>query len=366
MKKPKIVFYCSWGGFGHVARSFSIISQLPKGGRYVVATPEDWPFNEPSKNFHYQKLHKPKSRIRLYGEELKVQNYIKNANDTEGYKKHLHQFINLLEKESPDLVLVDNPAEVSLISKILGYKTAVMYESLDTDDLRWRMAWKSADILVTPYTKSFMETIKFPHIEKADCVGGFSRFEANQDALKTSQKEAKERLGWDLSRDYIVMTLGKGETAESLILKIIDNLKTKKEIILLYPNPGKKIKELEGRISNLKVTGGVFEEMYLYLAAADFIITGAGYNSVMEAFLYRKPTVSIPLSNIYNEQILKAKALDKMGALKYVNPDKPERINKALKWLRKEKNKKKMSKAQKEMVDKKGAKRAAETLIKNI
>lgn len=366
MKKPKIIFYCSWGGFGHVARSYSIISQLPKNGRYVVATPEDWPFKKPNKNFSYKKLHKPKSRIRFEGEELIVQDYEKGAQDREGYKKHLHQFIDLLKKESPDLVVVDNPAEVSLVSKILGYKTAVMYESLNTDDLRWRMAWKSADLLLAPYSESFLKAANFPYKEKALSSGGFTRFEANKKAKSITKKKAREKLNLP-QKETVLITVGKGETAKELIKKMLTGLSgLSSQLLLAYPDPDEDIISLAQNNENLKIISGVFEEMYLYLVAADQIVTGAGYNSVMEAFYFRKPTVSIPLSNIYNEQIFKAKTLSKMGALSYVDPDQPEKVAQKLEELKDEKNKRRMIKAQKEMVDGKGAKRAAQILIKNI
>ncbi|MGM0438943.1 MAG: glycosyltransferase [Patescibacteria group bacterium] len=366
-KNIKIVFYCSWGGFGHVARSYSIISKLPKEGSYTVATPEDWPFKKPNKNFKYKKLHKPKSRIRLEGEELIVQDYEEGAQDVKGYKKHLHQFIDLLKQEDPDLVVVDNPAEVSLITKILGYKTVVMYETLNTNDLRWRMAWKSADKLLAPYPEEFLKEIDFPYLENTYCSGGFTRFESNPESKKITQEKAREKLNLSSEEKYILITVGKGETAKSLIKKMLSNLaQVDYKLLLAYPNPDQEIKNLVQKYNKLEVISGVFEEMYLYLISSDIIVAGAGYNSVMEAFSFQKPTISIPLSNIYNEQIFKAKIFSKLGALSYVDPDNPELVYDRIKELEKKNNAEEMIKIQKRIVDGSGSKRAADKLVELI
>ena len=66
----KILFYCSWGGFGHVARAYAVIKELPKNGKYFVATPEKWPFQKPNKNFKYINLPTPQSRNRFEGEKV--------------------------------------------------------------------------------------------------------------------------------------------------------------------------------------------------------------------------------------------------------------------------------------------------------
>ncbi len=317
MKKPNIVFYCSWGGYGHVARVYPIISNLPAEGKYTVATPEDWPFEKPNKNFTHEKIHRPKSRIRFKGEDIIVQNYEKDANDTKGYNEHLHAYISVLERERPDLVVVDNAAEVAIFSKILGYKTVVMYETLDTDDLRWRLAWSNTDLVLSPYPKSFLEKINFPYIKNSYCAGGFTRFEGKKEVEETTSAKAREKLGLDTDKFIILISVGKGETAKHLVRKMITGLKSVKgdQILLLYPNPDDELKSIIKEDERMKIVSGVYDEIYLYLRAVDVIVTGAGYNSVMEAISFGKPTVAIPLDVLFNEQIFKAKVLSELGAL---------------------------------------------------
>ncbi len=350
-----------------MARAYSIISKLPAEGKYTVATPEKWPFKDPNKNFTYRKLHRPKSRIRFRGEEIIVQDYEKGATDIEGYKKHLHAFIALLKKENPDLVVVDNPAEVSLFTKILGYKTVVVYESLDTNDLRWRLAWKSVDKVLAPYPKKFLEKAKFPYLYNTYCTGGFTRFESIKKAKEKTKEEAKKELHLSPDKKYILITIGKGETAKSLIKKILQNTKeTEYEFLLLYPHPDKELKKIAEKRSDLRIISGVYDEMYLYFLIAELIITGAGYNSVMEVCYFQKPAIAIPLSTIYGEQMFKAKTLSKIGAVKFVDPEKIHTVPRKIEELKNKESIKKMTKAQKEVVDGKGAERAAGELLKII
>jgi predicted glycosyltransferase len=265
------------------------------------------------------------------------------------------------------LVVVDNPAEISLFTKVLGYKTVVMYETLNTDALRWRMAWKSADQILAPYSEDVLQETDFSYLDNTFCAGGFTRFESNKKAKEITQKKAKEKLKLDIDKKQILITVGKGSAAKSLIEKMISNLtEVDYQLLLAYPNPDQEIISLCEKCKNLEIISGVFEEMYLYLAGVDLIVTGAGYNSVMEAFYFQKPTVSIPLSNIYNEQIFKAKILSKLGALSYVDPDHPEMVYEKIKELEDSEKVEKMKSVQKQMVDGKGSKRAADKLIKLI
>lgn len=365
-KKPNIVFYCSWGGFGHIARAFSIISQLPPEGKYTVATPEKWPFEDPNKNFNYIKLPEPDSRIRFKEEDIIVQDYKEGAQDIKGYKEHLHSYIEVLKKEDPDLVVVDNPAEVSLFTKILGYKTVVIYESLDTNDLRWRLSWKNMDKVLAPYPKIFLKEADFPYLKNTYCAGGFTRFE-KKEIKEITKEKARKKVNLNPKEKYILLTVGKGNKAKKNIRKIVQNLnKIDYTLLLLYAEPDKEIKNIAKEYENLKVISGVYENIYLYLISVDIIITGAGYNSLMEACYFRKPTIAVPISRIYGEQMFKAEILSKIGALEFIDPENINSISQKIEKLTKKEEVKKMIKKQKKVVDGKGSKRAADKLIQII
>jgi len=364
--KPNIIFYCSWGGLGHVARACAIIKNLPNQGAYTVATPERWPFSNPSKNFRHIKLPEPKSRIRLDKENLIVQNYTPKANDIEGYKKHLHAFIKSLRETNPQLVVVDNPAEISIITKILGYKTVVIYESLNTTDLRWRLGWKNVDKILAPYPKQFLTQSKFPYLKNTYCSGGFTRYDGEP---IPDQVKAKNKISFNKNKKHVLVTVGKGRKSEKIIKKILkatSNLNY--QIVILYPEKSKAISKITKQYPRCIQINNVYDKIKLYLSTADIIITGAGYNSVMESCYFRKPTIAIPLERIYNEQLNKAKIMSDLGAVEFIKPGDLD--SKTIKQkISKFENKKELGrikKSQKKIVDGQGAQRAAEMLTKLI
>jgi len=368
-KEPNILFYCSWGGFGHVARSYSIISKLPENGKYTVVTPEKWPFEKPNKNFYYKKIHEPKSRIRLNEENLIVQDYEKGANDKEGYKKHLHEYIETLKDTDPDLVVVDNPAEVSLITKMMGYKTVVIYESLETEDLRWRLSWKNMDKVLAPYPKSFLKKAKFPYLENTFCSGGLTKYDERK---KPTKEEAIEEIGLNKEKEYLLLTVGKGRKSQKIIQKVIKGVRNLNyEVLLMYPREDDFTKKMSKSYSHCHHVSNVYDKMNLYLSAVDVIVTGSGYNSIMEACYFRKPTIAVPLERIYKEQLFKAKILSDMNAIEFINPKKinEKSLTEKLKILDDKKKVKVMKKSQEKIVDGQGSRRAANmltNLAKNI
>ncbi len=58
------------------------------------------------------------------------------------------------------------------------------------------------------------------------------------------------------------------------------------------------------------------------LAGSDALITTAGYNSAVDALSYAKQTLMAPRMSMRQEQILRARALNEIGAVKMFDPNK--------------------------------------------
>lgn len=362
MNKLNIFFYCS-GGFGHIARAFSIIKKLPSKGIYTVATSEKWVFPKLPPGFNYASLPKLKSRIRFKNEEIVIENYIKRANDILGYRKHLYKFFFHLKKINPQLVVVDMPVEIFLFSKFLGYKTVIVYESLKTNELRWRLVWKNADKILAPYPKEFLEKASFPYLKKTFFSGGICRYDGEKIVPK---ERARKILGLKQTQNYILITVGKGVESEKIIKKICSFTKgLGYQVLLIYPKKSPFTSEITNNFSHVKPVIGVFEKINLYICASDLIITGTGYNSIMEAFYFRKPVLTIPLKRIYDEQGFKAEILSKMDSVVWVKPSNLTLNNfrKAFAKLSEKTTLERMKRAQEKIIDGMGSKRAAEFLV---
>jgi uncharacterized protein (TIGR00661 family) len=362
----KILFYCSWGGFGHVARAYAVIKELPKNGKYFVATPEKWPFQKPNKNFKYINLPTPQSRNRFEGEKLILQKYDPSAKDASGYQKHVHEYINVLQKTKPDLVVVDNPAEIAIITKLLGYKTVSVYETLDTNDLRWRLVWGNVDKILVPYPKSFLNIAKFKYLNNAFCAGGYTRFDS---VKKVDKQKARKELGLEKNSKYIAVTVGKGRSSEDTIEKICKATKDfDYKVLMLYPSNTKAIKNIVKKYLHCIHINTTSNKILSYLTASDMIISGAGYNSVMEVFYIQKPVIFIPLERVYNEQGFKTKSISKLGAAVILKTKEITKNNlqKTISNFQNKKFVKKMLQAQKSIADGKGSSRAANELVRLI
>lgn len=355
----KILFYCSWGGFGHIARAYAV-SRFLENNKVYVASAQPWIFSKP-KYLKYIKLNEPYSRFRFEGEKIVLQNYLESSNDVAGYRKHLLAYLNLLDKIKPDVVVVDNPAEIAIFTKMLGYKTCIVYETLETDDLRWRLAWKNADKILIPYPKQFPVSLKFNYWDNTFISGGYTRFEGNNKTIDKWLARKKYHIPED--KNVLLLTVGKGNKARNVLDKVIPELSDKFFALLPIFTPTKADRQLEKRFANLKIVANVTDLSEYYLIA-DVVVTGSGYNSVMEAFEHRVPVIAFALERIYGEQISKATILEQMGAIKYLdfnNNNWRKQLIDFINELTTNKNVD-MIRAQEKIVDGTGARKTAEML----
>ncbi|MCX6808391.1 MAG: glycosyltransferase [Candidatus Berkelbacteria bacterium] len=358
----KILYYCGWGGFGHIARAYSIAKFLDFAEVTVISA-EKWIFPK-LPNLEYVEMSEPKSRFRLDGEKIILQNYGEKS-DAIGYRKHLFEFFDLLKKIEPDLVIIDNPAELAIYAKMLGFKTLIVYETLKSEDLRWRLAWDNVDKIIVPYTKEFALDLNFKHEDNALFAGGYTRFEDDE----RNRKQARIDLKILDNEKLILLAVGKGkgggEVAEAIASKI-SKLK-KYRIIFPYFVPDVWLSEFQQLYPTIEVVSGK-TDLSPYLAAADIFIGGAGFNTLMEACQFQVPAIFLPLDRIYGEQYNKAKTIARLGAGRMVMTTSRGwlgQIEKEIKDLCNPKVAAKMREAQRRIVDDHGARRVVH-FIKEI
>lgn len=296
-----------------MARSDAAIFHLNKEGHEVILASKEkaWPFTEYS-NFKYVCLPDVNVRTRFYGDEIKTQVWHGEDKNLAPYREHLKVFFALLDKENPDVVVVDSTPEVMLMVKLLGFKTVYVYETMEMkpNELRFDLAWKNADKIVFPYPEYFAEELGFSY-PQAEYCSGYTRIENLGAKIDSREK------------DNILIAFGKGEKTEH----VLDTIMT--EVLKKYKN----VSMLSGGIDVEKYSkypikfvatdqGSVVEA----LEKSDIYICGAGYNTIMEALYLRKRIVAIPLERPYNEQIIKAEIFARHKALRMILPEDAERI----------------------------------------
>lgn len=349
-KKPKIVYYTTAYGYGHVVRGNSIAKAIADRADIHMISGIDIIF-ELSKNIVYHQIDELKGWAKIDREIYYYQDG-KRSNDTPSgeyikqYRMHFKKFVDLVCKIDPDLVVIDVTPEFAIYSRLLGYKTVEMLLTGKKDDLRTEISYSSVDHIVVPYPKGFIDVSYWPEKvrNKMFYSGAFSRF----DGLKiTSKEQAKAKISAKQGKKLIVCAFGRGDLDNEVVKKI-----------------NELAKEQEFSNCEFKLLQDV-KNVEDYLNAADCVISGAGDNTVAENAYFKVPMILIPLVRSYGEQTSKAEALEKMGAAKMVLENeiqsklKPE----LLKLLDDQEYIEKSREAQLKFVDGKGAERIADKII---
>lgn len=339
----KILFYATYGGYGHIARDFGIAKYLTDNCEVHVASGMNCPFQTPNIEFH--KLPEIPA-IFCLDKPIRFTEFYSGTEGPKQYRQHMLEFIQLANKLDPDLIVIDVTAEFAIYSKMMGFKTAMVYITGRRDDLRHQVAYSSVDNILVPYPEGFTDVSYLPGEvrKKMFFSGGFSRFDGDQ---RLSNEEAKQKIGLKKDNFLIICSAGKGDFAQRLYKifeDITGDLSDITSVTLKGSEPEKQVK--------------------LYLSAADLAITGAGDNTVMENCYYQIPMIVVPLERPYCEQLIKAENLEKFG-IPYIDGKRLNKSNLMDLINRIKMNEKlqlKMRQSESKIVDGKGAWRMANFL----
>lgn len=353
----KILFYCSGNGFGHIARVFSVVKFL-NNCQIVICSPQDWIFG-PLPNLKFVKLEQPKSYYKFTDKGVERDDQ-RDIDDTESFRKYFGHYIKTLLGEKPNFVVVDLNAEIASVTKLLGFKTLIMYETLKTNDFQVEFAWQNADAILVPYSKSFTENLNYRFADKSFFSGAFSRYEGEKFPARV---DSRESLGIKDNEVTCLITMGKARLGESVIPQIIESVINRSNFrtYFLYYSKDDWIESLQKLFPSLKV---IFAKTDIrqYYSAADLVLSGAGYNTVTELFEAQVPAILFPLERDFDEQVNKAKTIESLGAAEIVdlnNRDWESQFNKKINHLIKPDVSKRMKDSQEKIVDGHGAERMA-------
>lgn len=279
------------------------------------------------------------------------------------FRLNLTGLINTLLNFDPTIAIVDIGAELTFLTKLLGYPVAYMCETFiwKKTPLRWRFALENADLLLVPYPKN-MYTLPKQYRHKAVYTGPVSKSELVKVPTK---KQAKKLIG--IKEKLIVVNAGGG----------LDGYPIFKAAIKAYPLIRKKVKArmliLEGlkfpekykpeikklAKENKVIVKGFVPEILPYFKAADLAIASTGYNIVMELCSLAIPTIFLPLKRIYDEQLYKAKKIKELSLGDYSDLNPRNVAKKAIELLTNKERYNKIILNCKNLIDNKGGYRAA-------
>lgn len=372
--KSSILYFASWNSFTHVGCAYNLAKSMPDVLFHVV-TAEKWPFHKLD-NVIYHRIFRPNCAMR-FSEKFFLHHYPyeKELADINKYRKHFFAYTKWLQQINPNLVIVDTTLEIALLSKFMGYPTCVFYETWDSNNLRHRVTWENVDSILVRYPKEFIEKIEIRISPKMFFSGGVSKFDLYDEM--PSKEKSMEVLGLKKGYKEKIITMLSSSQPQAIpqakryfrtICSVLNSFEGAKSYVL-YPKEDAIIKSLKRKYKNIDFIVGVYNQVNHYLSLSDVVITGAGLGATMESCYFRVPMLLIPVPWAFNEQMVKASALENMGAAKLVSP---MTMNESLirseiqELLVNQELREKMKEKQRIMIDKRGYKRLSRHLNKML
>ena len=302
------VLFCGGGTAGHVNPAIAVaqtVMRNSKENKIAYVATENGIENE---LVEFKKYH-----IDVIGMKGKLS--IKNLTFISKQIKAIEKCKEIIKEFRPDIVFGTGgyaTYPVIVAAKKLGVKT-VLHESNVIPGKAIQALEKKADKILV----NFEESKKyFKHKNKIFRTGNPLR-----NGFEMCQKEkAKDILGLK-GKNVILCTSGSlgAERVNNAMLEIVDILIRHRKDTYLVWSTGKKEyarvkKMLDGkslRHLNNVIVNDYFQNISLYMAASDIVISRAGAMTISELAALKKASILIPSPNVTNNhQYLNAKALE--------------------------------------------------------
>ena len=302
MSKYKIIM-TGGGTAGHVTPNIALIPSLKEKGfeiKYIGS------------KTGIEKEIIEKNNIPYFGiSSGKLRRYfdVKNFSDPFKVLKGVFEARRIISKEKPD-VIFSKGGFVSVPVVIAAYMKnvpVVAHESDITPGLANKLASPFCDKLCV----TFRESLKYVKGDKGVLTGSPIR----EEILKGSKLKGLSRCGF-LGKKEVLFIMGGSlgsKVLNDVIRNNIDILVDEFDIIHIC-GKGNVNEALEGKKGYIQFEY-VNQELPDLMAAADYIISRAGANSIFEFLALKKPTLLIPLSRKASrgDQILNAESFKKEG-----------------------------------------------------
>ena len=302
MKKYKIIM-TGGGTAGHVTPNLALVSRLEKEGfeiKYIGSLDGIEKEIIQKNNIPYYSI--SSGKLRRYFD-------VKNFTDPFKVLKGVFQAKKILKKEKPDVIFskggfVTVPVVIAATMKKIP---VVAHESDMTPGLANKLASPFCDKLCV----TFRESLKYIKDNKGVLTGSPIR----EEILMGSKEKGLRICGFTGNKEVLFVMGGSlgSVVINNAIYDNIDELLKKFDIIHICGkgNINTGLKDKKG----YKQFEFVDKELPDLMAAASYIVSRAGANSIFEFLALKKPTLLIPLSKKASrgDQILNANSFKKEG-----------------------------------------------------
>lgn len=302
MSKYKIIM-TGGGTAGHVTPNLALIPKLKEKGfeiKYIGS------FNGIEKEII------EKNNIPFFGISCgKLRRYFDVKNFTDPFKimKGVIQSIRIISKEQPDIIFSKGGfvAVPVVIAASMKKIPVVAHESDITPGLANKLSAPFCDKLCV----TFRESLNYVKGDKGVLTGSPIR----EEILKGDKFKGKKLCGFTNDKETLLIMGGSlgSKLINEEIRKNLDRLLSEFNIIHIC-GKGNIEESLKDR-SGYQQFEYVSDELPNLMAAADYIVSRAGANSIFEFLALKKPTLLIPLSKKASrgDQILNSKSFKKEG-----------------------------------------------------
>ena len=225
---------------------------------------------------------------------------------SDAYRERAVAIANWVEQTKPTAVVVDVSSEITQYLRLLGVPVIGVRQHGDRSDFPHLCGYDAAYKLFVPYP----EMLEFTGVpswirDKTIYSPGFSRYCSRQE----TKSVARQKLDLSSYQKVVLVINGRGGGKHSLAKIAAAATVTPQWRWLIVGEVDRHCIDLP---ENVSVRGWV-EDTYLYLKAADVAIASGGHNTVMEIGTARVPFLCIPEPRPFDEQLIKAKILEKLG-----------------------------------------------------
>ncbi len=225
---------------------------------------------------------------------------------SDAYRQRAVMLSEWVGKTNPTAVIVDVSAEITQYLRFLGVPVIAVRQHGDRTDYPHLAGYDAAYKLFAPFPEILEFEGTFSWIRaKTIYSSGFSRYSQRT----TTKSAARESLNISLQQKVALVLNGKGGSKHSLADITAAALATPAWLWFIV---GEADRDCDSLPDNVSVVGWC-EDTYIYLKAADVAIASAGHNTVMEIGTAKIPFLSIPEARPFDEQVIKAQLLEKLG-----------------------------------------------------
>jgi len=223
----------------------------------------------------------------------------------QGQQERVSQLTLFFKESHPLLLVVDVSVEVAMLARLSGIPYIYIRQHGNREDIAHEIAYRNAEAIIAPYDAKLELNTEEWLVEKTFFSGNFSRF---TNAFIRSAKV--------YNNVATVMIGAGGSSIDSRFIRHLSQTCANWKFNVIGDLNSYGMLPYAENITLMKRVDDVAE----VISSSAIIIGNTGHNTVMEVATLGKPFTTIPEERPFEEQAVKAKALEQLDLATVVKP----------------------------------------------